>query len=107
MAVPNSGSPAKKLLKPGAGYSINDAYNASADIRSLEILANLFALLPNERAAFFTADRPLALLWTGIRASNFAYIGRKASFDISPVEELFPGETLQRWYDDTHNAKHS
>jgi hypothetical protein len=96
-AVPNSGSPAKKLLKFRAGYAAGDAYNALADLRSLEILIHLYALFPEERPALFTADKALALFWTGIQAHNFRREGNAAIFDLAPVEQLFPGETIHRW----------
>ncbi|UUL83972.1 hypothetical protein [Sphingomonas qomolangmaensis] len=97
VAVPNSGSPAKKLLKFRSDYSAGDAYNALADLRSLEILINLFALFPNERVALFTADRALALFWTGIQAHDFRRAGESAHFELAPVEALLPGASLDRW----------
>ena len=100
VAVPNSGSPAKKVLKFRSDYSAAEAYNALADIRSLEILMHLFALLPDERPTIFTRDRPLALFWAGIQAFNFTMNSGTMSFDLSPVEELLPGATLSRWRDD-------
>lgn len=68
IVVPNSGSPAKKVLKFAPGYNDGDAYNALADLRSLEILINLYAAFPDERPAIFTADKALALFWVGIQA---------------------------------------
>lgn len=65
--VPNSGSPAKKVLKFRPGYDASDAYNALADLRSLELLINLYAMFPEERPALFTADKALALFWAGIQ----------------------------------------
>ncbi|AFL54908.1 hypothetical protein ABIE78_000025 [Sinorhizobium fredii] len=100
VAVPNSGSPAKKMLKFRATYSDEDAYNALADIRSLEILIHLLALFPGERPAIFTADRALALFWTGIRAHNFRREMRSVSCDLAPVEQLFPGDTMNLWKSD-------
>ena len=61
VAVPNSGSPGKKVLMSGPGYEAGDAYNALADLRSLEILIDLLAVFPEERPAIFTKDRNLAL----------------------------------------------
>lgn len=97
VAVPNSGSPAKKMLKFRGGYSEQDAYNALADLRSLEILIHLLALFPKERPAILTADRGMALFWTGIRAQNFRSEARLVSCDLAPVEQLFPGETIDLW----------
>lgn len=97
VAVPNSGSPAKRLLKFRPGYSAGDAYNALADLRSLEILINLFALFPEERVALFTADRALALFWTGIQAHGFRRVDESTHFELAPVEALLPGDSLDRW----------
>ncbi|RWC92298.1 MAG: hypothetical protein EOS72_01905 [Mesorhizobium sp.] len=96
VAIPNSGSPAKKLLKFKEGYCEEDAYNALADLRSLEMLIYVFGFFPGELVQLCTADRNLALFWTGIRASNFARFGTGIAFDLSPVEELVPGS---KWYD--------
>ena len=100
VAVPNSGSPAKRMLKFREGYSEQDAYNALADVRSLEILIHLLALFPKEHPAIFTADRALALFWTGIRAHNFRRETRSVSCDLAPVEQLFPGDTINLWESD-------
>lgn len=96
-AVPNSKSPAKKVLKFRPGYSAGDAYNALADLRSLELLIHLYALFPEERPALFTADKALALFWTGIQASGFRMETNGLAYDLAPLEELFPGDTIARW----------
>lgn len=97
IVVPNSGSPAKKLLKFGPSYDDGDAYNALADLRSLEILINLYANYPDERPTLFTADKALALFWVGIQAHSFRRSGDGLSFDLAPVEELLPGDSLGWW----------
>jgi hypothetical protein len=96
-AVPNGASPAKALLKFKPGYAEADAYNALADLRALELLMGLFALFPQEHIHFCTADRALALFWTGIRASNFERRGSGFAFDLGPIEALLPSDTVQRW----------
>ncbi|MBI1198305.1 MAG: hypothetical protein GC203_10625 [Phenylobacterium sp.] len=96
-AVPNGASPAKALLKPKRGYSQADAYNALADLRALELLLGLFALYPAARIQLCTADRPLALFWAGLCASGFERRGQGFAFDLSPVEALLPGPTLDAW----------
>jgi hypothetical protein len=95
--VPNGRSPAKKLLKFRVGYSQEDAYNALVDLRSLEVLIHLFTLFPDERILLCTADRDLALFWTGIRASNFERTGAGVSYALSPVKELLPGLAVDEW----------
>jgi len=97
VAVRKGASPAKALLKPRRGYNEADAYNALADLRALELLLGLFALYPAERIQLCTADRPLALFWTGLRASGFERRGQGFAFDLSPVEALLPGPTLDAW----------
>lgn len=104
VAVPNSRSAAKKVLKFKAGYSDQDIYNALADLRSLEILIQLITLFPDERPAIFTADKPLALFWTGIRANGFKRNDLRVSCDLAPVEQLLPGETIKRWQMDTRTG---
>ncbi|WP_176593442.1 hypothetical protein [Sphingobium sp. EM0848] len=91
-AVPKARSPAKGLLKFKPGYDAGDAYNALADIRSLEILIKLFAAYPDQPVQFCTADRPLALFWTAIRASNFRDGPDGPTFDMDPVEALMPDQ---------------
>ena len=96
ISVPMGNSPAKRLLKPSANYSAEDAYNALADLRALEILMCLFALFPEQRIMLCTGDRNLALFWAGIRASKFEWIGKAASFALSPVEAFLPNVTAER-----------
>lgn len=96
-AVPNSGSPAKKVLKFRPGYGVGDAYNALADLRSLELLIHLYAMFPDERPALFTADKALALFWTGIQAHDFQKESDGLTFDLAPVEALLPGDSIARW----------
>lgn len=96
-AVPNGKSPAKKLLKlTEPNYSTELAYNALADLRSLEILMYLFALFPSERLLLCTGDKDLALFWAGIRASGFAWHGGHFQCKFSPVEALLPNVTPTR-----------
>lgn len=101
VAVPGGASPAKALLKFKHGYNETDAYNALADLRSLEVLTHLLALFPDEIVQLCTADRNLALFWTGIRASNFVRTGTGVSFDLDPIDRLLPGDTQGRWRDVT------
>ena len=96
ISVPMGDSPAKRLLKPSADYSAEAAYNALADLRSLEILMCLFALFPDQRIMLCTGDKNLALFWAGMRASRFAWAGHAASFTLSPVEALLPDDSPAR-----------
>jgi hypothetical protein len=92
VAIPNGGSPAKGVLNFKADYSAADAYNALADLRSLEMLMMFFAVYPNERMQLCTADRDLALFWTGILAHEFRREGDETLFTLSPLEGILPEE---------------
>lgn len=96
ISVPLGKSPAKRLLKPSLDYSAEDAYNALADLRSLEMLMCLFALFPDQQIMLCTGDKNLALLWAGIRASKFSWSEKGATFTISPVEAFLPGVSPER-----------
>lgn len=95
ISVPMGNSPAKRLLKPSANYSAEDAYNALADLRSLEILMCLFALFPDQRIMMCTGDKNLALFWAGICASQFNWVGKAATFTLSPIEALLPNVSVE------------
>lgn len=96
-SVPNGKSPAKKLLKlTKPSYSAELAYNALADLRSLELLMHLFALFPHERILLCTSDKDLALFWAGIRTSGFTWQGSHFECTFSPVEALLPNVTPER-----------
>lgn len=89
VCMPNGKSPAKRLLKVTASeYSADHAYNALADLRSLEILIHLFAMSPGEKICLCTNDRDLALFWAGIRASNFTVTHGQLAVTFCPVDEL-------------------
>jgi hypothetical protein len=97
ISVPNGRSPAKRLLKlTESNYSTDLAYNALADLRSLEVLMHLFALFPNERVLLCTGDKDLALFWAGIRAFDFAWCDGHLHLTLSPVEALLPNVTPER-----------
>lgn len=93
-SVPHGKSPAKRVLKLTEHYSTEDAYNALADLRALEILMCLFALFPQQPLMLCTSDKNLALLWAGIRASDFVWSGNSLKVRLSPVEGLFPDVSL-------------
>jgi hypothetical protein len=56
----------------------------------------MFALFPNERVLLCTGDKGLALFWTGIRASDFAWRGDHLDFKLSAVEALLLNVTPER-----------
>lgn len=96
-AVPNGLSPAKRLLKLGSRYNSQDAYNALADLRSLEVLIHVFGFFPAEHVQLCTADRSLALFWCGIQVTHFERDGDAIRYSITPVPELLPPGLVNRW----------
>lgn len=96
-SVVNGKSPARRMLKFRSGYSLKNADNALADLRSIKLLMSFFALFPKQRAMLCTSDRDMALFWLGIRASDFRNDGGHASFSLSPTGDLLPGNALARW----------
>ena len=100
VAVPNGMSPAKRLLKFRNGYNSQDAYNALADLRSLEVLIHLFGLFPDEPIQLCTADRSLALFWCGIQAADFERDGAHVTFSMTPIPDLLPDKLADRWQSD-------
>jgi hypothetical protein len=97
VCVPNGKSPAKGLLKFNVSrYTVEDAYNALADLRSLEVLMHLFAAFPDEEILLCTEDKDLVLFWAGIRPSEFVMVNGVFSVKFSPVEELLPNVTQER-----------
>lgn len=97
VCVPNGKSPAKGLLKFNVRkYTVEDAYNALADLRSLEVLMHLFAAFPDEEILLCTGDKDLVLFWAGIKPSEFAMVNGVFSAKFSPVEELLPDVTPER-----------
>ncbi len=84
-------NPALQLLKMAVGqYSREDAYNAASDLRSLEVFALSAAAFPNERSMLCTGDKPLALVWAGLRPSHFTMAGSSHSYKLSPLDEFMP-----------------
>lgn len=97
VAVPNGKSPAKRLLKFRNGYTDGDAYNALADLRAIELFIAMLGYFPGEAIQLCTADKNLALFWVGIQASNFTRTGTSCTYDMMPVDELFPPSTGLAW----------
>ncbi|RMU05221.1 hypothetical protein ALP36_03109 [Pseudomonas syringae pv. coriandricola] len=97
VCVPNGKSPAKGLLKFNVRkYTVEDAYNALADLRSLEVLMHLFAAFPDEKILLCTGDKDLVLFWAGIRPSELAMVNGVFSAKFSLVEDLLPNVTPER-----------
>lgn len=94
--VQNGNSPARRLLKFRHNYTRQLAYNALADLRSLEMLMLIFGLFPDQRVMLCTADKDMALFWAGLRASNFVVNGGQLTYNLAPTD-LMPGITDEQW----------
>ncbi len=95
--APNGIGPARATLKFRAGYTVEDAYNALCDLRSLELFLNLLGVFPEQPANLCTGDRALALLWVGM---GFEGVGRSntgTTIDFSFDEALMPPEAAAWW----------
>lgn len=99
IAAPNGSNPARGVLKFTGEYTAGDAYGALADLRAIEMLCILLSLFPEDPAQLCTGDRALALFWAGLQASGFETVSGRYRFDLAPVDDLLPGETLNWWLD--------
>lgn len=71
------------------GHSDEMAYNALADLRSLEYLAAITGF-PGPRTGLCTRDRFLAALWVNMGVHNARWTESAVSMDIHPTEQLLP-----------------
>lgn|GEM_PF-1975898 len=99
IVAPAASSAGRAILKFKDGYSAGDAYGALADLKALEILCAVIALFPDDPAHFCTAVRGLALFWAGTQASNFIDRDGRCQSDLSPIEALLPGKSINWWLD--------
>lgn len=91
VAVPGQ-NPAQKLIKPRPGYSDAHAHNALSDLNLLRLLLAAHADFPHDEPILLTQDRNLALFWAGLGASSSSREGDKLDCQMSPHEDLFPGD---------------
>lgn len=90
------GGAGRRLLKPSASFREQDAYNALADLRQLELLA-MGRALPTD-VVLLTGDIGLALLWCGLGHKATSGSG-KMSFSLSgSLFPKLPGEHLRRLF---------
>ena len=101
LAAQNGAGPARSILKFKQRYSASDAYNALCDLRSLELFANFLALWPDQAVQLCTADRGLALFWTGLGAHDFRRGGCAAQFDLMFHPGLVPEWATDLWLEAT------
>lgn len=83
---------ARRILKPKASYTDEQAYNALADLNALEFFIGTIALSEShESFAFCTSDKAIVLLWSSFYFYNTKFdrdLGAVSSFVLS--ENLFP-----------------
>lgn len=92
-------SPARVLLKPNINYNSRTAYNAIADLRSLEILAAGDAHSEYD-LALVTADKAMALMWCGLNFKEATTNSEGTlTFNFKPQKSLFPRMTGNRLSD--------
>jgi hypothetical protein len=83
---------ARRIIKPSTTYSAENAHNAIADLRALEIFI-LSHGLDREPLALCTCDRAIAALWCGLDAHGHRWNDDVFSFTVSLSEHLFPRVT--------------
>lgn len=88
---------ARRLLKFHQNYSDADAYNALADLNSLEVLLYCITLYPEMQTQVCTSDRNLALFWTGAGASDFHRDGNGIACVLTPHPAILPEHYAERW----------
>lgn len=94
---PTGSCAAKKIFKFHDRYSDGDAYNALSDIRALEVLLHLIALFPEMDTQLCTADRNLALFWTGAGISGLERSTEGIRFSLTPHSGILPDPYGSRW----------
>lgn len=83
-------NPAKRIIKPGHDYTLENAYNAMADFQLLEIFMYTICKYPDEKFVLLTDDRHLAKFWMGLifREASGKNGGCEATFGID--EKILP-----------------
>ena len=79
--------PVRKLLKPSASYTQQDAYNALFDLRSIELFLSNLAF-KREPFAFCACDRAIAAFSCGLNGQDSRWENERPSFTVSVTEEL-------------------
>lgn len=86
----------RRVLKPTGAYSEEQAHNAIADLRALEILVAVNSL-GGPSVAFCTRDKYLAALWCGMQIANPEWRDGAMTFSTRPTQQLFPRLTLDQY----------
>lgn len=88
-AAPQRSNPALALLKPRTAYSDKNAFNALADLRSLDLLIGAGTDFPERRVALLTEDRALAQYWAGLQVHSPRRERNHIRYAINPHTALF------------------
>jgi hypothetical protein len=88
-------TPGRAVLKPRAGYSAEDAYNALADLSFLELMFNVGALFPGTGFVLYTADAGLTAFWSSLHPCEreLAHLGggvSRTTMTFNTTGGLFP-----------------
>ena len=82
---------ARRILKPRPNgmYTPQDAHNALADLRSLELFIGSLGFT-HDPFALCTCDKAIALFWCGLAPYGFEWKDNNFSFNVTLSEHLFP-----------------
>lgn len=82
---------ARRILKPrpNGKYTPEDAHNALADLRSLELFIGSLGFR-HDPFALCTCDKAIALFWCGLAPDGFEWKDDNFSFNVTLSEHLFP-----------------
>jgi hypothetical protein len=82
-------NPAMGVLKPRRQYTEKNAFNALADLRSLDLLIAAGTDFPDKRVALLTEDRALALYWVGMQTHSHRRDGTSIHYAMNPHTAMF------------------
>lgn len=82
---------ARRIIKPSPNgkYMPENAHNALADLRSLELFISSLGFM-HDPFALCTCDKAIALFWCGLASSGYEWKDGKFSFKVTLSEHLFP-----------------
>jgi len=80
----------RRLLKPKAKFTVEDAYNALSDLRHIEIAALSHAVIPDQKFALCTNDVGVAMFWCALSVRGQQEEGALLNIHYSLNENLVP-----------------
>lgn len=86
-SVPSIG---RRLVKPKANYSSEDAYNVISDLRHVELAALSGAVVDDGQFALCTADRALAEFWSALAVRGESTVDALLNLHYSLGTEFMP-----------------